>query len=129
MIIDKPLRKCELSQSRDRLAVRRCAAIPNIASRISRVALNRRRRSIDLVTASLQTRRHRAVVVAPDAIDVSRLHSAARLGGIESGLPLCPAVALETIRGLLIVGLPILGVNDQIVGCVRCALRSAGRRR
>jgi hypothetical protein len=50
MIIDKLIRKSELSQTRDHAI---------------------RRRSIDLVAAPLQTRRHRAIVVVPDALAVA----------------------------------------------------------
>src|ERR1700730_9823060 len=84
-------------------------------------------RSIDLVAAALQARRHGTVVVIPDSIDVAaRLHTTARFGRIESGLVLGPTVALELIRRLLILRLPILGVNDQIVGR---SLRTIGRSR
>src|SRR5260221_6274174 len=148
MIIDKLTRKCELSQSRDQFIVPRCAAIADAASasrvahvasasRIARHVASRvshpaRRaaaagQSIDLVAAALQARRHGAIVVIPDSIDVAaRLHAAAGFGGIESGLALGPTVALELIRRLLILRLPILGVNDQIVGR---SLRTIGRSR
>src|SRR5882757_566631 len=82
--------------------------------------------SVDLVTATLQTGGPCPVVITSDAISVARLHAAAGLGRIETGLILRPTMALELIRGLLLLGLAVFGIDHQIVLSVPWTV---GRRR
>src|SRR5665213_4609887 len=91
-----------------------------------RVGICSRRRAemlVDLIAPSLHASGHGAVVVAAGYVGISGRHAASGLRGIESGLPLRPAMAFELVRSLLILGLTILRIDDQI------ALRVVGRRR
>src|SRR5581483_10958633 len=79
---------------------------------------------LDCVPSSLQASPYRTIVVSPLAAGLLGGHAAATDRGVEPALTLRPAMALVPVLGLLLIGLPVLRVDEQVIA--RGRLRARG---